>query len=176
MGHIGGFVPMDNNEKNSYVKRQITQALVQLLRKHELRDISVSEICSKAQVSRNSFYRNFESKEQVIRAHIMLLSHVWDERPNRTEPSTEQEALADIFSQLTYHSDFYQLLWKRGLLYLLRDTLFEVMGPKPDYSNHIAYTLAFIISGIYGWIEEWFRRGMQESGEEMARLLAEQAK
>ena len=47
----------------------------------------------------------------------------------------------------------------------------DTLGPKPEYSNFDAYTVAFIANGIYGWIEEWFLRGMQESGEEMTRLL-----
>ena len=29
-------------------------------------------------------------------------------------------------------------------------------------------------NGIYGWTEEWFKRGMQESAEEIAFLLKQQ--
>lgn len=47
----------------------------------------------------------------------------------------------------------------------------DALGPKAEYPNFGAYTAAFIANGIYGWIEEWFLRGMQESGEEMTRLL-----
>lgn len=50
---------MDNAEKNSYVKKQITNAILILLKEKELKDISISEITSTAQVSRISFYRNY---------------------------------------------------------------------------------------------------------------------
>ena len=46
---------MDNTEKNSYVKKQITNALLSLLKEKELKDISISEITTTAQVSRVSF-------------------------------------------------------------------------------------------------------------------------
>ena len=50
---------VNNNEKNSYVKEQITKALLILLKEKELKDISVSEITTVAHVSRVSFYRNY---------------------------------------------------------------------------------------------------------------------
>ncbi len=46
-----------------------------------------------------------------------------------------------------------------------------ISGPKPEYPNHIAYTAAYFSYGLYGWIEEWFARGMQELAEEMTILL-----
>jgi hypothetical protein len=85
--------------------------------------------------------------------------------------SRDDQMLGSLFGMLKEHSDFYGLLNKRDLLYLLRDTLKEIYGPKPEYSNIGAYVAAFMFSGIYGWIEEWISRGMQESAEEMTALL-----
>jgi hypothetical protein len=53
----------------------------------------------------------------------------------------------------------------------LKDVLVQICGPKPEYPNLGAYTAAFISYGLYGWVEEWIARGMQESPEEMAELL-----
>ena len=64
-----------------------------------------------------------------------------------------------------------KLLKDRGILYFLKDIMRDLFGPKDEYTNLQAYTVAFINNGIYGWIEEWFLRGMQESGEEMTKLL-----
>ena len=68
---------------------------------------------------------------------------------------------------------FYRLLYRRGLFQLFKAVPLSNIGPKPEYSNHIAYAAAFLANGIYGWIEEWIARGMQESPEEMAVLLQE---
>ena len=48
----------------------------------------------------------------------------------------------------------------------------ETYGPKAEYENMWAYTTAFISYGTYGWIMEWISRGMQESAETMADMLA----
>lgn len=59
-------------------------------------------------------------------------------------------------------------------MYLLKEMLLANTGPRPEFSNVIAYAAAFMANGIYGWTEEWFKRGMQESAEEIAFLLKQQ--
>lgn len=56
-------------------------------------------------------------------------------------------------------------------LELLKDIIFNIFVPRKEYPNFTAYTVAFIANRIYGWIEEWFLRGMQESGVEMTEML-----
>ena len=46
---------MNNQDKNTYVKQQITTTLLELLKEKELSDINIGEITKKPQVSRNSF-------------------------------------------------------------------------------------------------------------------------
>lgn len=162
---------MDNTEKNSYVKKQITNALLRLLKEKELKDISISEITTTAQVSRISFYRNYNDKDAIIKEYIHLTLNEWNKNHPKTSDHTEDDILGDIFAYITEYKDFYLLLRDRGIFYFLKDIIMDTLGPKPEYSNFDAYTVAFIANGIYGWIEEWFLRGMQESGEEMTRLL-----
>lgn len=162
---------MDNIEKSSYVKKQITNALLRLLKEKELKDISISEITKTAQVSRISFYRNYDDKDTIIKEYMYLTLNEWNKNHPKNSEHAEDEILGDIFAYIIEHKDFYLLLRNRGIFYFLKDIIIDALGPKPEYSNFDAYTVAFIANGIYGWIEEWFLRGMQESGEEMTRLL-----
>lgn len=161
-----------NIEKSSYVKKQITNALLSLLKEKELKDISISEITTVAQVSRISFYRNYEDKDSVIKEYMHLTVNEWHENHCKMMSNySEDDIIGDMFAYLTEYKDFYLLLKDRGILYFLKDIIMELSGPKEEYTNLDAYTVAFIANGIYGWIEEWFLRGMQESGEEMTKLL-----
>ena len=65
--------PMSNEGRNAYVVEQLTAALLELLRERPLGEISVSQLCEKAGVGRTSFYRNFQEKEDILRAHIKEL-------------------------------------------------------------------------------------------------------
>lgn len=166
---------MGNLERNTYVREQITMATLSLLREKGIKQISIAEITERAQVSRVSFYRNYRDKEDVIKTHISALLLNWNatvpQNPLLDKKSQDDQMLASLFVHLKEHEDLYQLLYQNGLLYLLRDCLKELYGPKPAYPNLAAYITAFFSSGFYGWIEEWVARGMQESAEEMAELL-----
>ena len=60
--------PFSNKARNAYVIEHITDSLLKLLRDKPIGDISISELCDLAGIGRASFYRNFESKEEIGRA------------------------------------------------------------------------------------------------------------
>lgn len=101
----------------------------------------------------------------------MKLFGEWTAEYDKKEAHSDDDLMVAMFNHMAVHREFYVLLSERKVLDLLKDVLREIIGPKPEYPNAIAYSTAFIFLGIYGWIEEWFNRGMQESAEEMAELL-----
>ena len=92
---------MDNKQRNSYVKKQITHALLELLKKQELKDIAVSEITNTAQVSRISFYRNYVDKESVVKEYIWQTLQEWNNSHPKTTEQSEDEILGDMFAYIT---------------------------------------------------------------------------
>ena len=42
----------------------------------------------------------------------------------------------------------------------------------PEMQNLEAYMKSFWAYGIYGWMLEWIKRGMQESGKELSALFS----
>ena len=160
---------MNNIEKNTYVKKQITNALLSLLKSKELKDISISEVTSAAGVSRVSFYRNYKEKEDILREYIKRQLTNWM-NDNNKQDSSGDESLGNIFAYLTEYKDIYLLLSRRNLLYLLKDIIMETFGPKPIIVilTHILQPLLQMASmvGSKNGLLEW-----QESGEEMTILL-----
>ena len=53
-----------NDEINAITKESIAYAYYELLQKEQR--ISVTSICEKAGVSRNAYYRNFDSTDEII--------------------------------------------------------------------------------------------------------------
>ena len=58
------------NCTNIIVKESITQALLILMESKDFQKITITEIVNKAGVARMSFYRNYDSKEDVILIHL----------------------------------------------------------------------------------------------------------
>nr|WP_272482279.1 TetR-like C-terminal domain-containing protein [Thomasclavelia cocleata] len=81
-----------------------------------------------------------------------------------------------LFEHLITNKDFYTLLYQKKLFYLFRNTLKQIIIKDKIISNNVeAYAIAFVSYGIYGWIEEWLARGMQESADEIYTILKMQA-
>ena len=59
-----------NAERNEAVRSAIIEALFTLMEREHFSSISVLQITDKAGVARMSYYRNFESKEQIIEAYV----------------------------------------------------------------------------------------------------------
>lgn len=167
---------MNNQEKNTYVKEQLTRALLEELKDKELKDISVSQLAEAAGVNRVSFYRSFKTKEDILTSWMHQTLTKW------LEPYQEEEASAlsgnayilRLFQYLKNYDDIYMRLYERGLLNLLRQTMLELNDPKSARMNYEAYGAAFVVNGMYGWIEEWIARGMSDTPEAMYTFLESQ--
>lgn len=163
--------PMSNEGRNAYVIEHITKSLLGLLKNKMIEDISISELCDNAGIGRASFYRNFNSKEDILRAHINQLFDVWKSEWEKNNSLPLSAGIGMIFEHFEQHKPFYHLLNERHLIYLLKDVILDIMELKPDLPKNVVYAKAFVAYSLYGWIEVWFQRGMQESAEEMKQLF-----
>lgn len=55
-----------NKEANQITRESLEAALLFLLKGKDMKQISISELVKKAGVSRNAFYRNYKSKEEIL--------------------------------------------------------------------------------------------------------------
>ena len=164
--------PMSNEGRNAYVVERLTGALLALLKEKPLADISVSELCEMAGVGRTSFYRNYQEKEDILRARVYHLFKDWTGQLGDGTPL--DRLILAMFSHFEEHRDLYALLNERGLIGLLKDVILELCGFRPDQEAKAAYASAFAAYSLYGWVEVWFRRGMRESAAEMAALFLQE--
>lgn len=165
--------PFSNKARNAYVIEHITDSLLKLLRDKPIGDISISELCDLAGIGRASFYRNFESKEDILRGYINKIFKEWTDEAGQKDNRPLNESLGLLFAHFEKYRDFYSLLYERNLVYLLKDVFIGIYGPKPEHSKAEAYARAYVSYALYGWIEVWFQRGMQETAEEIAGMFKE---
>lgn len=160
--------PMSNEGRNLYVVEHITNALLDLMKHKHINDISIGELCDKAGVGRASFYRNFNSKEDVI---LRELKKRLDDWWLSAIIKPDFDFTRALFEHYYEEKEICILLYHQGLAHLFLQSIKDACGPKSEQAGIDAYKSAFLAYGLYGWIEEWFKRGMKETPEEMAELL-----
>lgn len=163
--------PFSNEKRNAYVIEHLTNAMLMLLEEKPIAEISISELCGMAGVGRTSFYRNYEEKEDIIKAHIEHLFQNWADKCKEAPDLPVEELVLQVFSHFEANRGFYSLLNKRGLVYLLKDIIWDLCGFNPEQEMSAAYSSAYVAFFLYGWIEVWFRRGMRDTAEELVTHL-----
>ncbi len=163
--------PFSNESRNAYVVEHLTSSMLALLEEKPIVEITVSELCDMAGVGRTSFYRNYEEKEDIVKAYIENLFRDWLGKIKGVPDLPVRETVRIVFSHFEANRDFYSLLNKRGLVYLLKDIILDVCGFAPEREMPAAYASAYVGFFLYGWIEVWFRRGMKDKAEELIAYL-----
>ena len=156
-------------ESSALVRECLKTALLHLMRDRSYKDVSVSELCRKAGVSRMAFYRNYrvmndlfletatELNEKIIRVvgspFRKGTTASWYERAFRIILEHREEA-AIMFREN------YQFEWMKVVNGLaLHD---------PGFSTEKKYQRLIWCGGFENVVASWLNRGMMEPPEEMA--------
>lgn len=163
---------MNNEQKNTYVKKQILTALLDLLKEKPLSDISISELTSRAEIGRVSFYRNYQNKEDILKEESDRLIKEWGRLYESNPESTPESLFPSLFEFYRDHREFYTTLYNAGMSSIMMETIIGTIQISPEMPNLEAYMKSFWAYGIYGWMLEWIKRGMQEGGKELETLFS----
>ena len=168
------FVPsmnMNNKQKNTFVKKQIVNTLLRMLKIQSLDSISVSELVKEAGVGRVSFYRNYESKKDVLIQEENRLFQIWKQKLDAGSDEEKEDFGRSLLNFYKEHSDFYLSIYNAGLYEIIMTTIIETVEIPESEPNSVAYLKSSIAYMIYGYVSEWMKRGMIESGDQLADSL-----
>ena len=160
---------------NECVKESITVALLNLMRKKAFSEIKITEIVKLAGVGRTSFYRNFESKEDVLKKYINNLYFEYFLTHKLPDMSVEKERRSHMLSRFRFvkqNADFFVLLNKNNLLYEIFESIDNSTLEKIatiEVKNR--YSAAFMSSACVGVIKEWINRKFKETEEELVEVF-----
>lgn len=156
-----------NEQRNTFVKKQLTDTLITMLKEKKISEIRISKLTDRAGVSRVSFYRNFADLKDILQQESDRLIH-------QSKTLTSQPGTASYFSFFDFlreNREFYEILLDAGQTDILKDSIVKAADISADCPNTEAYLKAFWAYGLYGWILEWMRRGMVESSGEIFATL-----
>ncbi|MDD6808473.1 MAG: TetR/AcrR family transcriptional regulator [Oscillospiraceae bacterium] len=169
-----------NNEQElkNITKESIFQALMILMKKKDYQEITVTEITKKAGVSRMAYYRNYESKEDILTTYLDDLFQDYINTISKNMGPDMSEVYIGFFEYFRAQEDFLKMIIKAKLNSLLLEKFDEYMNfvlnliflqVEPSAVNK--YELHYAAGGIYKVLMEWIRGGMKESDKEMASII-----
>lgn len=158
-------------KREKSVNEYITKALFELMKEKNYNDISITEITNKAGVGRVSFYRNFNSKEDIIEKWITFITTSFLENSNiNFEKDSLEEYFVKLFSHLEKYKEESLLIYNANLIYLLKKE-FENRFLNINQSKYNNYKSYFLIGGIFNVYYYWLIGGCKETSQELSRKL-----
>ena len=161
------------NVTTQMMKQYISESLLILMAQKDYPHITINEIVAKAGVNRSTYYRNFSSKEEVIKFYFSnIMCEYLDEYQNSKNHSFESYMLT-VFRNFHKHKDELLLIYKNGLAYLILEVLnyqFEQSRVGQNISIEEKYKLYFHTGGIYHFYILWFSHEMTETPEELVKV------
>lgn len=164
--------------KKSAVKTKICEAVLDLLGKKSIAEIRICEVTEKANVARASFYRNFDSFDEVLDyiAEDYLISFNEHIKPMFIAGNYEawygvvHDVLANIYEK---RHNFTDILSDnlRIIFYKMEVLNRNLYSKKLEDSPYINYEHVAKISAFYTVCMSWIQRGAKESIEDMTIFM-----
>lgn len=174
-------------------KRALRSALIELIEERGLDDVSVNDLCVRADLNRGTFYNHFHDKDDLVTTLedevISDLERIQEQMKDLTVMDLVRYRmrkqplpfLVDLFDYLREQGDFLHAITGPGgdirfaprlrdsvCANLIQTILHERYRANP--TPFVQYYVAFYATAYLGVIEHWIETGMQESSEDMALI------
>ena len=164
---------------NETVREALGIALIQIMDSKSFSDITIQEIAAIAGVSRSSFYRNFSTKEELLRSYITSLYRTFfaseEVLPRITNAEQVQDFLKPRFRFIREHAHVYRALHRHNLLYPFflqaeDDLVLLLCGQDESLST---YHRAMLCGTCAGVIQRWIERDFVDDPATMSACFSD---
>ena len=164
-----------NNKTACHSQQAIADALFDLLAQERYEKISVTEICTKANVSRQTFYSLFSSKENVI---AYQLGRDQQYVPSRCQDHFFKNVCLDYSRYIMQEREMLAILYENHLLGLVQNMQIRHFLDCPDFlPNHDGlyrqYAASYIASGLLGIVRIYLENEDSLNEEELAAIIGD---
>jgi len=167
-----------NTEKTALQQKQFEQTFLQMLLEDDYDNITISDLCRKAGLSRKIFYRLFDKKADVLYAlidHTLLEanSYIPDESVGPGELHrffAFWQSQKDLLDMLAKHQNSH-MLTDRAIRHIIRENSDIVHTFGADRGKFGMETILFYVSGIFSLVLVWHQSDYLHSIDEMSNLL-----
>ena len=159
--------------KAEYSKRSMAEALLHLMETEDYDRITIQQIVDEAGVSRMAFYRNFETKDQILQYYVDRITDEFVRDAHMKEKYDNAEMLdyfIAIFRHLTSQRKLSSLLIHAGKFDLVRGEFERILSYRAKDHKDL-YRYHFLGGGICSIYYAWLVSGCEESVEELTDMI-----
>lgn len=187
--------------ETNQTKQWLIDAFLELLKQYSYNDITIERITTKAGLGRRTFYRHFQTKDELVEYITTLLMNEYSRTLLENNAQGVEMVAECYFSFWENYLDVLLLLKKAKLLHFISDNLEQLImnvalqvGHIPAQSNDTAaspgveeialneetialyqkyrYEFVFKLAGFWQVTLLWCEENPRKSPEEMGRIIS----
>ncbi|WP_350453695.1 TetR/AcrR family transcriptional regulator [Slackia heliotrinireducens] len=168
---------MGYDRRVAYTKRMIKEALFELIAESDVSEITIKEICAKADINRATFYRHYQD---IYDLYLQVTEELSE--PTLTKNRDNEsflEALPEQLELTKSHQAFFRSSYRNGIgAVVARQNIEE---NRERYVQHevergidpveARIIFDFVQAGITNIIHEWVEAGCKEPIDQMVSII-----
>jgi len=165
-----------------YTREWCFEALNKLLENKKYENIRISDIIVKSGISRATFYRNFKTKDDVVKIKVKMFFESFyndiSEYYLKNDNEDELFLIQSFFRKIDENEKLIDTVIKTKLEYLMVSGILEIINYRRDKFYSIvktkkkaeAYTMDIISSSAWTLLSRWHKSGKEESSQELTKI------
>lgn len=155
-----------------FLKECMADAILQAMREKPFSKVTIHEITKIAGVNRSTWFRNFNDKNEAISFKLIRLWNRWaDEHGIRERHRYTLDNAEDFFAFNFSIRGILSEIYREELQACVYNAFYQVMMPQYGADPAECYEARFYSYGLFGFLDEWIKRGFYETPEQITELF-----
>ncbi len=164
------------NKIKNLSKTELLRSLLSLMMEQEYKEISITSICNHSGFSRQTFYRHYTSKDEIIHNYLISLMEDLYESIRNLEDKTAETILLEFINLWSSHRYLTRSLIHSNSPYISLPLMIDFIEKSsihkmilPPSSTEIF--LYFYAGGLYSCIRHWIESNYHLSERELVQQI-----
>lgn len=165
-----------------YTREWTFEALYKLLEFKEYEKIKISEIITKAGISRATFYRNFKNKDDIVKLKVKMFFEFFYmniiNHYKHVDHEDEIFLIHSFFNHVDEEEKMISTVIKTNLEYLMVSGILDIINMQKDQFYKIVlpnkksenYTMEIVASSAWTLLSRWIKNGKEETAQELVQI------
>ena len=170
------------NRRTLYTKKIIKESLIELLQTNDIHQITVTNICNKADINRGTFYSYYKDAFDLLQS---IEDELFDQilRYLNETPAEHytDSLLIKVLELIAENKDLCKILLCKQrdgriidrILYIASKANLEPLFDKSNEfdESHFDYLIRYSVGGILAIIQVWLENNLKKSPREIVKII-----
>ena len=176
-------MPKKENQRVALTRRLLYEALLEILKKKHISQVTVTELCAAADINRATFYAHYSTPNDILiwmfEKHATAMNDI--QLRQQAGEITMEQLVVEYCEYMYENREFFKVIIRNGIdealgSRVLDDVFRRAALPKVLQNEELDATdrqliLTCIISGCYSLMSKWLMEDMPKTPRELASLI-----